>query len=158
MIETSERVVIRQLGDQRYATIVRGDYDAFRELCHADLAYTHSTGITDCLDSYLAKCTQGFYDHHRIDHPIRDISIFGDVALALGEMRADLTAGGVLHTARPRQPRCVGARRRGQRPHRHTGRLSGRGRAGSRSNHRRLLSVRADQRCLRSGRRGVSRQ
>ena len=95
MIETSERVVIRQLGDQRYATIVRGDYDAFRELCHADLAYTHSTGISDCLDSYLAKCTQGFYDHHRIDHPIRDISIFGDVALALGEMRADLTAGGV---------------------------------------------------------------
>jgi ketosteroid isomerase-like protein len=93
--ETSERAVIRQLEDRRYAAIVRGDYDAFRELCHPDLAYTHSTGISDSLDSYLAKCTQGFYDHHRIDHPIRDISIFGDVALVLGEMRAVLTAGGV---------------------------------------------------------------
>ena len=95
MTETSERAVIRQLEDQRYAAIVRGDYDAFRALCHPDLAYTHSTGITDSLDSYLAKCTQGFYDYHQIDHPIRDISIFGDVALVLGEMRADLTAGGV---------------------------------------------------------------
>jgi ketosteroid isomerase-like protein len=48
--ETSERAVIRQLEDRRYAAIVRGDYDAFRELCHPDLAYTHSTGISDSLD------------------------------------------------------------------------------------------------------------
>ena len=60
-----------------------------------DLVYTHSTGVTDTLDSYLGKCRDGFFDYHRIDHPIRKIVISGDVALVLGEMNADLTAGGV---------------------------------------------------------------
>jgi len=86
---------VTELEDRRFAAMVAGDFDGFAALCHPDLVYTHSTGVTDTLDSYLGKCRDGFFDYHRIDHPITKIVIAGDVALVLGEMNADLTVGGV---------------------------------------------------------------
>ena len=61
---------------------------------HPDLRYTHSNAVVDTLDSYLAKCRDGFYVYHSVDHPIDKITVIGDVALVFGEMKADLTAGG----------------------------------------------------------------
>ena len=86
---------IRELEDRRFAAMEAGDFDAFAAVCHPDLIYTHSTAETDTLDSYLAKGRSGFYDYHRIDHPVTRIVVVGDTALVLGEMNADLTAGGV---------------------------------------------------------------
>ena len=43
-----------------FAAMVAGDFDDFAALCHPDLIYTHSTAVTDTLDSYLAKCRDGF--------------------------------------------------------------------------------------------------
>jgi ketosteroid isomerase-like protein len=78
----------------RYDAVVAGDFDAFAAVCHPDLVYTHSTGVTDTLESYVAKCRDGYYDYHRIDHPVTKVVLHGDVALVLGEMNADITAGG----------------------------------------------------------------
>ncbi|WP_433559602.1 NAD(P)-binding domain-containing protein [Pseudonocardia xinjiangensis] len=89
---------IRELEDRRYDAIVAGDFDGFAKLAHPDLAYTHSTGDTDTLESYLEKCRAGFYDYHRIDHPVDRITVVGDTAIVVGEMNADLTAGGVQKT------------------------------------------------------------
>jgi ketosteroid isomerase-like protein len=86
--------VITELERRRFAAMVVGDFDDFAALCHPDLIYTHSTAVTDTLDSYLAKCRDGFFDYHRIDHPITKIVVTGDVGLVLGEMNADLTIGG----------------------------------------------------------------
>ena len=86
--------VITELERRRFAAMVAGDFDDFAALCHPDLIYTHSTAVTDTLDSYLAKCRDGFFDHHRIDHPITKVVVAGDVGLVLGEMNADLTIGG----------------------------------------------------------------
>jgi ketosteroid isomerase-like protein len=86
--------VISELERRRFAAMVAGDFDDFAALCHPDLIYTHSTAVTDTLDSYLAKCRDGFFDYHRIDHPITKIVLAGDVGLVLGEMNADLTIGG----------------------------------------------------------------
>jgi ketosteroid isomerase-like protein len=86
--------VIAELERRRFAAMVAGDFDDFAALCHPDLIYTHSTAVTDTLDSYLAKCRDGFFDYHRIDHPITKIVLAGDVGLVLGEMNADLTIGG----------------------------------------------------------------
>src|SRR3954452_11108329 len=83
--------VITELERRRFAAMVAGDFDEFAALCHPDLIYTHSTGVTDTLDSYLAKCRDGFFDYHRIDHPITKIVVTGDAGLVLGEMNADLT-------------------------------------------------------------------
>jgi ketosteroid isomerase-like protein len=86
---------ITALERQRFDAVVDRDFDAFAELAHPELIYTHSNGVTDTLDSYLRKCRDGFYVYHHVDHPITKIVINGDVALVLGEMNADLTAGSV---------------------------------------------------------------
>lgn len=86
---------IRALEQRRYAAVVAGDFDAFAAVCHPELIYTHSSGGTDTLASYLDKCRSGHYVYHAVDHPETKIVITGGVALVLGEMNADLTAGGV---------------------------------------------------------------
>jgi len=86
--------VITDLERRRFAAMVAGDFDDFAALCHPDLIYTHSTAVTDTLDSYLAKCRDGFFDYHQIDHPVTKVVVAGDVGLVLGEMNADLTIGG----------------------------------------------------------------
>lgn len=85
---------VRELEDRRYDAVVAGDFDGFAALCHPDLVYTHSSGVTDTLASYLEKCRNGYYVYHAVDHPVTKIVVVGDTALVLGEMNADLTAGG----------------------------------------------------------------
>ena len=92
---TPDEREVRRLEDLRYDALVRGDIDAFVACCHPDLMYTHSSGVTDTLDSYAEKLRTGYYVYHAIDHPITRIAIEGDTALVLGEMNADITAGGV---------------------------------------------------------------
>ena len=87
---------IHQLEDQRFAAAVKGDLDTFGSLCDEELAYTHSNGLVDTRESYLRKCAEGFYVYHRIDHPTdRVIVLREDTAVVLGQMNADITAGGV---------------------------------------------------------------
>jgi ketosteroid isomerase-like protein len=96
--ETEVEATIRALEDARYDAVVRGDIAAFAELAHPELTYTHSNGSVDTLDSYREKLESGFYDYHRIDHPIDRIVVEGDTALVIGEMHADITAGGTRKT------------------------------------------------------------
>jgi uncharacterized protein (TIGR02246 family) len=96
--ESGPEATIRALEDARYDAVVRGDIAAFVELAHPDLTYTHSTGSVDTLDSYREKLESGFYDYHRIDHPIDRVVVVGDTALVIGEMHADITAGGTRKT------------------------------------------------------------
>lgn len=86
--------VIRELEDRRYAAVVDGDLATFAELAHPELAYTHSDGTVDTLSSYVEKCRSGHYVYHRIDHPIDRIVVTGGTAIVVGEMHADITAGG----------------------------------------------------------------
>ncbi|TWF80565.1 uncharacterized protein (TIGR02246 family) [Pseudonocardia hierapolitana] len=96
--ETEIEATIRALEDARYDAVVRGDVEAFAGLSHPELTYTHSTGSVDTLDSYREKLESGYYDYHRIDHPIDRIVVEGDTALVIGEMHADITAGGTRKT------------------------------------------------------------
>jgi ketosteroid isomerase-like protein len=86
---------VTELERRRFAAVLAADFDDFAAVCHPDLIYTHSNGVTDDLASYLAKCRAGYYVYHHVEHPIRKIVVSGDVALVLGEMNADLTSGGV---------------------------------------------------------------
>ncbi|MFD2473449.1 nuclear transport factor 2 family protein [Amycolatopsis silviterrae] len=89
---------IRALEEDRYTAMNSGNIDAFVALAHPDLAYTHSNAVTDTLDSYREKLRSGYYVYHRIDHPIERILVSGDTAVVVGEMRADITAGGTRKT------------------------------------------------------------
>lgn len=86
---------ILALENQRYDAVVNGNFELFADLCHSDLAYSHSDGSRDTIDSYLRKCREKFYVYHRIDHPVSDVLIHGDVAVVVGEMNAAITANGV---------------------------------------------------------------
>ncbi|HEY1485673.1 MAG TPA: nuclear transport factor 2 family protein [Micromonosporaceae bacterium] len=90
-----DETAVRRLEDERYDALRRGDLDAFAACCHPRLLYTHSSGGTDTLKSYLDKLRAGYYVYHSIEHPIERVVIEGDVALVQGEMNADITAGGV---------------------------------------------------------------
>jgi uncharacterized protein (TIGR02246 family) len=94
-LKQQDEQAIRELEDRRFAAMTAGDFDDFAAVCHPELIYTHSTGVTDTLQSYLDKCRSGYYVYHRVEHPVSRIVIAGDTALVLGEMNADLTAGGV---------------------------------------------------------------
>ncbi|MEB8340179.1 nuclear transport factor 2 family protein [Streptomyces endophyticus] len=89
---------IRSLEDARYEAVIAGDLEAFTALAHPELAYTHSNAVVDTRDSYLDKLRAGFYVYHRIEHPVDRIVVTGDTAVVVGEMHADLTAGGVRKT------------------------------------------------------------
>ena len=90
----ADQAALRELEAARFDAVVAGDFDTFASYCHPDLLYTHSNAVVDTLDSYMAKCRDGYYDYHHIDHPIDKITVLGDAALVFGEMRADLTAAG----------------------------------------------------------------
>ncbi|WP_377010815.1 nuclear transport factor 2 family protein [Arthrobacter sp. GCM10027362] len=81
---------LEALEDERYQAVLNEDFDSFAKLCHEKLLYSHSNGDRDTLASYLAKCAQGTYRYHRIDHPVTEIIVVGDVALVIGEMHAEL--------------------------------------------------------------------
>lgn len=89
---------VRSLEDARYAAVLAGDFAAFAAHAHPDLAYTHSNAVTDTLESYLDKLRSGFYVYHSIDHPVDRITVAGDTAAVVGEMHADITAGGLRKT------------------------------------------------------------
>ncbi|MGW2254991.1 nuclear transport factor 2 family protein [Kitasatospora sp. NPDC001660] len=86
---------IRALENRRFEALVAGDLDGFTEITHPELVYTHSSGTLDTLDSYLAKCASGFFVYHWIEHPIDRITVVGDTAIVIGDMRADLSVNGV---------------------------------------------------------------
>ncbi|MFE5286774.1 nuclear transport factor 2 family protein [Nocardia sp. NPDC056611] len=95
---TEVEALIRRLEDERYAAVLDGDVDAFVALAHPDLVYTHSNAEVDSLDSYVEKLRAGFYRYHRIDHPVTRIIVTDEVAVVVGEMHADITAGGTRKT------------------------------------------------------------
>lgn len=96
--DVDTETTIRALEDERYGAVLRGDFDAFAALAHPELTYTHSNGAVDSLDSYRDKVENGFYLYHRIDHPVDKVVVSGDTALVVGEMHADITAGGTRKT------------------------------------------------------------
>jgi len=91
----SDEATVRELEDRRFNAVVAGDFQDFAACCHPDLTYIHSNAAVDTLETYMQKCLAGHYRYHSIEHPIDKVSIWGDIALVFGEMRADLTVGGV---------------------------------------------------------------
>ncbi|OAT66268.1 DUF4440 domain-containing protein [Mycobacteroides immunogenum] len=88
------RAHILALEDARYQAVLNGDFEAFRHLCHPDLVYTHSDSVRDSLDSYLEKCTAGYYTYQWTEHPVDEVLIVGDTAVVVGRMRAGITVDG----------------------------------------------------------------
>ncbi|MCX2926902.1 nuclear transport factor 2 family protein [Streptomyces sp. NEAU-W12] len=87
--------VVRELERRRFHAIVERDFDGFAELVHPELSYTHSSGTLDTLGSFVGKCESAYFVYHRIEHVVDSVTVAGDTAVVVGEMRVHMTAGGV---------------------------------------------------------------
>jgi hypothetical protein len=94
-VDQHDAATVRDLEDRRYRAMLTGEFEVLAQLAHPALAYTHSDGNLDDLGSYLAKCRQGRYIYHSIEHPIETITVVGDTAVVIGEMNATITTDGV---------------------------------------------------------------
>jgi Domain of unknown function (DUF4440) len=86
------------LEDRRYQAMIDADLDTLDRLCADELSYAHSSGVRDTKDEYFAKVRSGYYDYHRIDHPVERVEVVGGTAVVAGRMTADLDVDGVGKT------------------------------------------------------------
>lgn len=100
MPETNIRAeaVVRRLESQRYRAVLAGNVDAFEELSHPELVYTHSSGSRDSLREYADKLREGTVRYQRLDHSVDRITILGDTALVNIQIDADVSVNGSLMT------------------------------------------------------------
>ena len=89
---------IRELEDQRYAAMERGDADAIEALLHPQAVYTHSNGARDTRSSLVDKVRQGHFVYGPIEHPVQTVVVVGDTAVVTGDMRARVLVEGVART------------------------------------------------------------
>src|SRR5919206_4379310 len=95
---TDAEKAVRAAEDRRYAAMVDTDLATLEELCADELSYTHSSGVRDTKAEYLGKVRSGYYDYHRIDHPVDRVEVVGDTAVVVGRMTADLHSDGTRKT------------------------------------------------------------
>ena len=87
---------ILALEAQRRAAMLGGDVQALRQLLAPELAYVHSTGVSDTRDSLLAKldARQIAYAQLHFERLVVTVSEAADAALVTGEMRAQVRRDG----------------------------------------------------------------
>src|SRR4051812_34710936 len=78
--------------------MIDGDLATMDRLCADELSYAHSSGVQDTKAEYFEKVRSGYYDYHRIDHPVERVEVLGDTAIVVGRMTCDLTVGGTPKT------------------------------------------------------------
>jgi ketosteroid isomerase-like protein len=87
---------ITELEAQRYQAMTDADVALLAGLFSPDLLYSHSDASTDSYESYLEKLRTGELDYGPLEHPEHSISVHGDCALVLGDMRGEVLIGGQL--------------------------------------------------------------
>ena len=98
--EPGAEQIIRSLEKQRFQAVVDGDFNQFAALAHPELAYVHSSGTVDTVESYLKKCHSGYYVYKSIDHPIDEIRVYGESVLVIGDMNAEMIINGEARSLR----------------------------------------------------------
>src|SRR4051794_20052553 len=84
--------------ERRYQAMIDADLTTLDRLCADELSYAHSSGVRDTKAEYFEKLRSGYYDYHRIDHPVERVEVLGDTAIVVGRMTSDLTVGGTPKT------------------------------------------------------------
>jgi len=72
----------------RYRAMIAGDVDALRSACDPKMRYVSFLGVTETLDSWIAKIEADTFRYDRIEHPVDSIQIYDTVAIVHGRMHA----------------------------------------------------------------------
>jgi ketosteroid isomerase-like protein len=76
-----------------YDAMIARDFAALERILDPDLAYVHSTAVTESKKEYLAGVLRGLYEYEHIETPDARIRVYGQVALIDGvcDMRVGVT-------------------------------------------------------------------
>ncbi len=91
--EASDEDQIRTLETKRYQAMRNGDAATLAALFADELTYVHSNATRDTKQSYVDKVSRGYIDYGAIDSATESVTVIGDVAVAHGQMRADVVTG-----------------------------------------------------------------
>ncbi|WP_426088437.1 nuclear transport factor 2 family protein [Janthinobacterium sp. PSPC1-1] len=98
MIDLNNEAVdlAQQLETQRWATLLKPDFEACDALLSDEAVYIHSTGIRDDKAAFLKKFRAGVFVFHSASFELECVSAIGDDAfVATGSLRMTATVGGI---------------------------------------------------------------
>jgi ketosteroid isomerase-like protein len=85
---------IKKLEDRRFQAMIDGDFETLEKLLGDGLIYTHSTAQSDTRAEYLALCKKGVFKYRRIERPIENIQVYGDMVVVTGQTKIDAIING----------------------------------------------------------------
>ena len=91
---TSAETEILELEKQRCAAIIAADAAALHRLLHADMIYTHSSGLADTKSTFIEALASGKYAYKRIENTKESVRLYGDTALVSGQAAIDIDVEG----------------------------------------------------------------
>ena len=91
---------IISLDEQRYKAMTTAEWAGLEALLHKDLLYTHSSGVTDTRDTWLAAMKSGKTKYKTVSCSDRKVRILGDVALLTGKAAIEAEVNGQARSMR----------------------------------------------------------
>ena len=86
---------IKQAEREWATAVVKKDYPTLQRVMAPDLAYTHSDGRLDTLQSYIESLKSGKQTYDAAEHQSIDVKMLGkDVALVRATLRMTASSGG----------------------------------------------------------------
>lgn len=89
---TTEEIL--KLDASRFAAMTRGDLDELRRILADDLTYTHSTGVTETKQEFLAGIESGNLKYQSIESGEAKARIYGTVAVINGRANVKVNSRG----------------------------------------------------------------
>jgi hypothetical protein len=87
---------ILELEEQRYAAMLTGDAATLERLFDDALTYTHSSGVVDTKESYVAGIRDKLWEYKSISREAERVVLRGDAALVYCRLRIELLMRGTL--------------------------------------------------------------
>ena len=91
---------LKQLEKRRYELMVKKDLAALREMLADDLVYTHSNGLTENKEQYLAGLASGKSVYHAVEPEETQVRLYGNMAILNGIAKVDIELNGQKTTLR----------------------------------------------------------
>lgn len=85
---------VREVIDRRFAAMVRADTAGLERLLTADLTYTHTTGAVETREQFLAAISSRSIQYRSIEPSDVRVRVYGDTAVATGQVAMKVTAKG----------------------------------------------------------------
>jgi ketosteroid isomerase-like protein len=89
-----------ELDERRYRAMTTADWATLEGLLHKDLLYTHSSGVTDTRDTWLAAMKSGKTKYKTVSCSERKVRVLGDVALLTGKAAIEAEVNGQARSMR----------------------------------------------------------